>query len=205
MRNVDYASNSNSEYGSNMCTLSHDQLVKCLEEFIERQAHAHASTVNTISDTAEAPNSSHSAGGASHIAWANDESGSILHASTELLWLEGSLLLLLVEFRRQERLLSEYTLHKDKIGLPKISRAHVAENPMGVKSIGSRIGSTGSGIGGSPAKSLASQMMRALAAEKADLQRRLNLKTSVQVRIALFASTTLIVAKMSMNNMFSFS
>ena len=94
----------------------------------------------------------------------------------ELLWLEGSLLLLLVDHRQQERRLSESTRRAagaEEGGGPQYPIRGVSRGGPGGGGA-SVFEAAGSGAGGSPARSLAAQMMRALATEKGELQRKLS-------------------------------
>ena len=155
--------NSDPDAGA-VCKLSHEQLVELLQGFIQRQA---------LALTGEGTDGTSSA--------------------LELLWLEGSILQLLVEFRRQERLLAASTPLKATAGLPKIPRPRVADVSASTRvHVGTE--PAGSVVGGSPARSLASQMIRAT--EKAELQKKLKtsaLKVRVRVNTSQLACYVLLL------------
>lgn len=131
--------------GLGVCNMTHEQLVRSLELFIDRQA-------SLLKSTSESPRTSASGG--------NSSSSQL---QREVLWLEGSLLLILVDMRKQARELQEV---QEK--LQSATRGPKVTNAWEQKSSSNLQQPT------APKNHLAHQMLKSLAAEKADLQKKLS-------------------------------
>lgn len=153
---------------STLCRLGADEVMDVLEAFISRQAAA-----------LERQASSRDAEGTGDPA-AQPEDQQVVW---ELLWLEGSLLLVLAELRQQERECEALRLQllptPSTPGLPSGAPSSAQPRLASARSqrssslaAATSVEAAGSGAGGNPARSLAAQMMRAMAAERSELQRR---------------------------------
>ena len=98
--------------------------------------------------------------------------------SRELLWFEGCILLLLVDHRQSQRLLTDAEAQQQQ---QQPAHKSVPQKLTPPRTFGHGLDAAGSGVGGSPARSLAAQMIRSLASEKAALQRKLENKLAPSV------------------------
>lgn len=171
--------------GLRLCELSHEQVMQALEDYMHRQAmFGRALAVEAAVGPIESDGgSSQGAGAASASAVLG--AASMRPVETELLWLEGCLLVALVELRQQGRQIEE--LREGPSAQAQAHGSHREGHNAGTAgAVGGGAGSGGAragGAGGSSAmaKQLVGQMMQAMAKEKRLLQRKVSSLEASQV------------------------
>ncbi len=138
--------------GLGVCELSHEQVMAAMERYVERQRQV---TSEALQAAASSPSSQHAASGSGEGEAAAEEA-----VGKELLWLEGCMLLVLVQLRQRE--------HELRSGAPRDAAA------TNIDSASSPRSHAGSGGSAPSAAGLVQQMLKAMAQDKRRLQQQVS-------------------------------